>query len=82
VKSLPRKASKLQLVQNRTANRHRWERREDEGERVRGPQGTRQISDRNFGIRSASLLWGGRSERFPANCLSKTQLPAKSQDEV
>ena len=40
-------------MRDRTANRHRWLGREDQGERVRGPQGTRQKSDRNFGIRSA-----------------------------
>jgi len=36
---------------NRTANRHRWSGRVDQDERVRGPQGTRQKSGRNFGIR-------------------------------
>ncbi len=38
----------------RTANRHRWSRREDEGERVKVLQGTRQKISRNLGIRLAS----------------------------
>jgi hypothetical protein len=52
--TLPRKSSKLQYKWNRTENRHRWIGRVDQGERVRGPQGTRQKSSRNFGIRLAS----------------------------
>ena len=65
---------------NRTANRHRWSGREDQDERVRGPQGTRQKSGRNFGIRPAlsPIRRRGRSESFPSNCLPKTQLPANS----
>ena len=72
-KSLPRKSSKLQYTSNRTANRHRWEGREDQDERVRGPQGTRQNSSRNFGIRLASLHFGaeGRSERSLATVYQK-----------
>ena len=53
--TLPRKVSKLQYMWNRTANRHRWSGRVDQGERVRGLQGTRQNSSRNFGIRLAVL---------------------------
>ena len=67
-------------------------------------QGTRQSSDRNFGIRSpptnfaakysyrertmlvryvllrkvfGGRIGGGRSESFPSDCLSKTQVPAQ-----
>src|SRR3990167_4405638 len=40
---------------NRTANRHRCSARVEQGERVRRPQGTRQKSSRNFGIRLASI---------------------------
>ncbi len=75
--TLPRKSSKLQHTWNRTENRHRWVGREDQGERVRGPQGTRQKSSRNFGIRLASSN-RGRSESISTNCLPKTQLPANS----
>ena len=73
MKSLPRKSSKLQYTSNRTANRHRWEGRVDQDERVRGPQGTRQNSSRNFGIRLASLYFGteGRSERSLATVYQK-----------
>ena len=43
-------------VAARTANRHRCSGREDQGVRVILRQGTRQYSDRNFGIRSAPSL--------------------------
>lgn len=41
------------IIAIRTANHHRCSGREDQGVRVILRQGTRQISDRNFGIRSA-----------------------------
>jgi hypothetical protein len=50
-----------------------------QGEQVKDPEGTRQKSDRNLGIRSAFLCKKkGRSERFSSDCLSKTQVPANS----
>ena len=48
------KLLRINFQDDRTANRHRWSGREDQDERVRGPQGTRQTSGRNFGIRPAS----------------------------
>ena len=77
MKSLPRKSSSIQYIWNRTANRNRRAGRVDQDERVKDPQGTRQKSGRNFGIRPA-LSNEGRSESLPGDCLSKTQLPAKS----
>ncbi len=77
MKSLPRKSSSIQHIWNRTANRNRRAGRVDQDERVKDPQGTRQKSIRNFGIRIASCK-RGRSESLPGDCLSKTQLPAKS----
>ena len=55
----PRKGVGAQPVGNRTANRHRWSGRADQGERVSDPQGTRQKSGRNFGIRPARPPQGG-----------------------
>ena len=56
--TLPRKVSKLQLLEIRTVNRHRWEGREDQGERVIAPQGTRQKSGRKLAIRPADrIVW-------------------------
>ena len=52
-----KRASKKNLYDyartDRTENRHRWAGREDQGERVSVPQGTRQKSGRNLGIRPA-----------------------------
>jgi hypothetical protein len=53
VKVLTRKAIRRVDYANRTANRHRYSGRVDQGVRVILRQGTRQYSDRNFGIRSA-----------------------------
>src|SRR3989338_6415187 len=75
--TLPRKFSKLQYIWNRTVNRHRWSRREDEGERVGVSQGTRQKSSRNFGIRLTHFNVGC-NKSLSGNCLPKTQLPANS----
>ena len=44
---------------DRTANRHRWSGRVAQDERVRCPQGTRQKSGRNFGIRPAPSAQAG-----------------------
>ena len=52
--TVTRKAHKRVAYADRTANRHRYSGREDQGEREILRQGTRQFSDRNFGIRSAS----------------------------
>ena len=52
-KVLTRKAAKRVNDTIRTANQHRCSGREDQGVRVILRQGTRQTSDRNFGIRSA-----------------------------
>ena len=52
--TVTRKAHKRVAYADRTANRHRYSGREDQGERVILRQGTQQFSDRNFGIRSAS----------------------------
>ena len=87
--TLPRKISKLYHIVIRTANRHRWSGRVDQDERVSVPQGTRQKSSRNFGIRLPPIMvnfsiyivvhhYGGRSESISGNCLPKTQLPANS----
>src|SRR3989344_4204314 len=57
--ALPRKTSKLQHNVDRTANRHRCSGRVAQGERVRGPQGTRQKSDRTLAIRSALSAQAG-----------------------
>ena len=43
---------------DRTANRHRYSGRVDQGVRVILRQGTRQYSDRNLGIRSSSSSFG------------------------
>ncbi|MDB5260066.1 MAG: hypothetical protein JWN37_297 [Candidatus Nomurabacteria bacterium] len=45
----------LKLVLIRTANRHRYSGRVDQGERVISPKGTRQKSDRKLAIRSAPI---------------------------
>jgi len=63
IKVLTRKAAKRVDNAIRTANRHRCSGREDQGVRVILRQGTRQYSDRNFGIRSA-----------PSQCLSQRYL--------
>ncbi len=55
VKVLTRKAFKRVYCAIRTANQHRCSGRVDQGVRVILRQGTRQYSDRNFGIRSAFL---------------------------
>lgn len=49
------KYNRAQAVSNRTANRHRWVGREDQGVREKHGLGTRQNSGRNFGIRPAPL---------------------------
>ena len=51
--TLPRKTSKFIVCKTVPQNRHRWPGREDQGERVIAPQGTRQKSGRNFGISPA-----------------------------
>ena len=48
-----RKVHELMVTADRTANRHRCSGRVAQGVRVILRQGTRQYSDRNFGIRSA-----------------------------
>ncbi len=53
---LTRKAIERVDYAIRTANRHRCSGRVDQGVRVILRQGTRQYSDRNFGIRSAPSL--------------------------
>jgi hypothetical protein len=45
----------IKLVLIRTANRHRYSGRADQGERVISPKGTRQKSDRKLAIRSAPI---------------------------
>ena len=72
----PEKRLKI-LIRNRTGIRHRWVGREDQGERVKDPQGTRQKSIRKFAI------WIDARKRAcnkstPGDCLTKTQLPANS----
>ena len=47
-----------------------------QGERVKAPEGTRQISGRNFGIRPPYSNVG-RSKRILGDCLPKTQVPAQ-----
>jgi hypothetical protein len=44
------------ILGNRTANRHRYSGRVDQGERVISPQGTRQKSGRKLAIRPAPPL--------------------------
>ena len=51
--TVTRKAQKLMVCTDRTANRHRCSGRVAQGVRVILRQGTRQYSDRNLGIRSA-----------------------------
>ena len=51
--TVTRKAHKLMAYADRTANRHRYSGRVDQGERVILRQGTRQFNGRNFGIRPA-----------------------------
>ena len=45
-------------------NQHRWPGREDQGERVIAPQGTRQRSGRNFGISPAVSTSVERPQRM------------------
>src|SRR3989338_3524456 len=52
--AVSRKSSKLNHTCDRTAHRHRWSGREDQDERVRGPQGTRQKSGRKLAIRPSA----------------------------
>jgi hypothetical protein len=54
VRVLTRKVFERVAYADRTANRHRCSGRVDQGVRVILRQGTRQYSDRNLGIRSAS----------------------------
>ncbi len=72
---VPRKVYMRSGISIRTANRHRWEGREDHGAREKHGSGTRQNSDRNFGIRSAPF--GGPQLKISGDCLPKTQVPAK-----
>ena len=59
----------VKACRNRTANRHRWEGRVDQGVREKHGLGTRQNSGRNFGIRPAPS--GGRSKRCHATVYQK-----------
>src|SRR3989344_4933542 len=52
--AVSRKSSTLNHIHDRTAHRHRWSGREDQDERVRGPQGTRQKSGRKLAIRPSA----------------------------
>ena len=56
--TVTRKAQKLTAQADRTANRHRCSGRVAQGVRVNLRQGTRQYSDRNFGIRSPLTTFG------------------------
>ena len=72
-------------VTDRTANRHRWARREASGARVSLGQGTRQpvpVTSGEGEPAVGELRCGGsrpRSQRIgPDDCLLKTQVSAKS----
>ncbi len=50
-----------------------------QGERVKDPKGTKQKSGRKFAIRPTPIRKErGRSECFPGDCLTKTQVRANS----
>ena len=72
-------------VADRTANRHRWARREASGARVSLGQGTRQTVPVTSGegeppVGEALRAWSRKgSQRIgPDDCLLKTQVSAKS----
>ena len=53
-----------------------------QGERVKAPEGTRQKSRRKFAICLALREIEGLQQKIPSDCLSKTQVPANSQEDV
>ena len=77
--AVSRKSSKLNHTCDRTAHRHRWSGREDQDERVRGPQGTRQKSGRKLAIRPSRPFFGksGTQLKFFWQLFTKNTAPCK-----
>ena len=77
--AVSRKSSVLNHTGDRTAHRHRWSGREDQDERVRGPQGTRQKSGRKLAIRPSRPFFGksGTQLKFFWQLFTKNTAPCK-----